>query len=39
MKLILNGFAKQFQNIKDKKSKIKLNHLNLKGEKEIKLFA
>jgi len=37
MKLIINGIAKQFQNIKDKKTKVKLNHLDLKGEKPIKL--
>lgn len=39
MKLIINGFIKQFQNIKDKKTKIKLNHLDLRGAKEIKLFG
>lgn len=37
MKLIINGSIKQFQNIKEKKTKVKLNHLDLKGEKPIKL--
>lgn len=39
MKLIINGITKQFQNIKDKKTKVKLTNLDLKGEKPIKLFA
>ncbi|WP_323669132.1 hypothetical protein [Aliarcobacter butzleri] len=37
MKLIINGIAKHFQDIKDKKTKVKLTHLDLKGEKPIKL--
>ncbi|WP_418186757.1 hypothetical protein [Aliarcobacter lanthieri] len=37
MKLIINGFIKQFEKIRDKNKKIKLTHLDLKGEKPIKL--
>ena len=37
MKLIINGITKYFQNIKDKKTKVKLTNLDLKGEKPIKL--
>lgn len=39
MRLIINGIVKNFQSLKNGKSKIKLTHLDLRGEKPIKLFA
>lgn len=39
MKLIINGIVKNFQSLKDGKSKIKLTRLDLRGNKPIKLFS
>ena len=39
MKRIIEGIVLDFPQIKDKKVKVKVEKLNLNGEKEVKLFS
>lgn len=39
MKLIIDSQLHDFKQIKDKKEKVKVEKLNLNGEKEVKLFS
>ena len=39
MKLIIDNQVHDFPQIKDKKVKVKVEKLNLSGEKEVKLFS